>query len=199
MSTRSNIIVGKEQFYHHWDGYPEGVGMDLAYFLSNINAGYLPVWNKSIDKLAQYIRYHGIPGKLASNRGRDTAYEYEDEGLHGDIEYLYIVQGTEGNYRLYCVDVWRYCRSTPFEGDIWNHPFFSYKTQMLIRKFCTPEYEVALPPAEVPREKRLYVSLGIFNHAEARHCGMEKDIGYGDCDTGTGFVRVRNQKRRWCR
>lgn len=61
MGTRSNIIVGNQQFYHHWDGYPEGVGADLAYFLANINAGYLPAWNKSIEKLAEYLRYNGIP------------------------------------------------------------------------------------------------------------------------------------------
>lgn len=198
MSTRSNIIVGNQQFYHHWDGYPEGVGADLAYFLANINAGYLPAWNKSIEKLAEYLRYNGIPGRLASERGMDKAYEFEDEGLHGDIEFLYIVQGTQGNYRLYCVDVWEYCKSTPFEGNMWDHPFFGMKTKDLIKKFCKPEYEVNLPPADIPPEQRMYMSTGIFNHAEAKHCGMEKDIGYGEHDYGSGFVRIRNEKRRIC-
>ena len=195
MSTRSNIIVGNQQFYHHWDGYPEGVGADLAYFLANINAGYLPAWNKSIEKLAEYLRYNGIPGRLANERGMDKAYEFEDEGLHGDIEFLYIVQGTQGNYRLYCVDVWEYCKSTPFEGNMWDHPFFGMKTKDLIKKFCKPEYEVNLPPADIPPEQRMYMSTGIFNHAEAKHCGMEKDIGYGEHDYGSGFVRIRNEKK----
>ena len=195
MSTRSNVIIGDVQFYHHWDGYPEGVGADLAYFIANVNAGYLPAWNKSIGKLAEYVRYNGIPGRLGSERGADTAYEYEEEqGLHGDIEFLYLIEGTEGDYRLYCVDVWKYCKSTPFEGSMWDHPFFTYKTQALIKRFCTPEYELNLPPVDVPREKRLYKSSGIFNHAMATQCGMEKELGYGEHDYGTGFVRVRNRK-----
>lgn len=195
MSTRSNILIGVHQFYHHWDGYPEGVGADLAYFLANVNAGHLEAWNKNLDKLADYVRYSGIPGRLCNERGMDKAYEYEEEpGLHGDIEFLYLIDGTKGDYRLYCVDVWKYCRSTPFEGDFWDHPFFGMKTQDLRKRFCTPEYEIALPSPDVPPEGRMYVSTGIFSHDEAKHCGMEKELKYGETDYGTGFVRVRNAK-----
>ncbi len=197
MSTRSNILIGNEQFYHHWDGYPEGVGQDLAYFLANINAGHLKAWNGSLEKLAEYVRYNGIPGRLGTDRGVDKAYEYEPEpGLHGDIEFLYLIQGKPGHYKLYCVDVWKYLESTPFEGDFWEHPFFMMKTSELTKKFCKPEYEMTLPSPQVPEGQRLYKSFGTFTHDEAKHCGMGTDIGYGDSDYRSGFVRIRNVKRK---
>ena len=200
MSTRSNILVGNNQFYHHWDGYPEGVGTDLAYFIANVNAGHLESWNKDLDKLSEYIRYSGIPGRLAHERGMDTSYEFEPEpGLHGDIEFLYLIDGQKGEYKLYCVDVWKYCKSTPFEGDFWDHPFFHMSTKELRKKFCVPEYLMPLPPAEVPEEGRMYQSSGIFSHAEAKHCGMKKDLKYGETDYSTGFVRVRNAKAKFFR
>ena len=64
MSTRCNILIGDRQFYHHWDGYPDGVGADLAYFIANVNAGYLERWSDTIDHLAQFVAEHGIIGRL---------------------------------------------------------------------------------------------------------------------------------------
>lgn len=98
MSTRCNIIVMTEdkihQFYHHCDGYPEGVGLELVataqvaeliteYHYANFNRIYS-------DKLSQ--NFFELLGKMN---------QYEDEGeiplitrsmIHGDIDYLYIVR-----------------------------------------------------------------------------------------------------------
>lgn len=197
MSTRSNILVGENQFYHHWDGYPEGVGTDLAYFVANVNAGYIDNWNSDLDKLAEYIRYSGIPGRLATERGVDHAYEYEPKpGLHGDIEYLYLIDGEKGDYKLYCVDVWDYIKKSGFEGPEWDHPFFDMTPKQLRKNFCTREYEFLLPIVDVPEDRRMYQSVGIFSHREAEFCGMKKNLKYGETDYDSGFVRVRNIRGR---
>ena len=191
MATRCNIIVGDRQFYHHWDGYPDGVGADLAYFVANINASSDP---PSLKAIADGISESGVIGRLHTGDGRDRSYEPEEFGLHSDIEYLYLIDGKKGDYKLYRVDVWQYIQSTPFEGSHWEHPFFSYGLSALKKRFETAEFEVQLPSAEVPEKERIYACTGILSHDEARYCGMKEDLGYGEREYCTGFVRVRNEK-----
>lgn len=80
MSTRCNIVLktGKRFFkdiilYHHHDGYPEGVGADLVERLKDHFTG---------------LRVEDIANKLV----KDLDDEYEiTTCIHGDIEYLYII------------------------------------------------------------------------------------------------------------
>jgi len=80
MSTRSNVYirVGGElhQYYHHMDGYLDGVGYDLAKYLKNS----LKVDKDPYEFLLQQMREEGY-------------YEYEGELFepHGDIEYMYLI------------------------------------------------------------------------------------------------------------
>jgi len=195
MSTRCNILIGRNQFYHHWDGYPDGVGADLAHFIANVNAGYLPKWGDSLDHLAEFVRSNGIIGRLGSCGGSDRAYEAERYGLHGDIEFLYIVTGKPGDYRLYCVDVWKYIQDNPSEdGSLFDHPFYSYPYSTIQRKFVKAEYRMHLPSVDLPEDQRLYSTTGILSHDEARYCGMRKDLGYGEKEWETGIIRVRNER-----
>lgn len=194
MSTRCNILIGDHQFYHHWDGYPDGVGADLAYFIANVNAGYLERWSDTIDHLAQFVAEHGIIGRLGSCGGGDRGYEAEEFGLHGDIEFLYIVSGESGDYRLYCVDVWKFIEDNPSPGRAFDHPFFSYNLPTIKKKFIKAEYRMHLPSADVPEDQRLYASTGIFSHDEAKYCGMRKELGYGEKEWETGIIRVRNER-----
>ena len=94
MSTRCNIIVrGFGQsftLYHHHDGYPEGVGVDLKKRLAG-NSFYAA----------------GFANRLI----KDPNDEYEIAGgLSSDIEYLYIVyigsktQGQPSEVKCYKVD-----------------------------------------------------------------------------------------------
>lgn len=95
MSTRCNIIV-KDQFndriylYHHFDGYPEGVGADLKKFFDQYQK-----WQ---------IQQHGVflANKLVKNTAGldDEGYEITT-GLHGDIEYLYVINCKAGTLRCY--------------------------------------------------------------------------------------------------
>lgn len=188
MSTRCNILVGHHQFYHHYDGYPEGVGRDLAYFLSNINSGYLPQYGKDLDGIAMLIRDNGIPAVLGNERGRDREYQEEPFGLHGDIEYLYLIDGNRDKYRLWCVSV-------PFpisETDIYD-----CSLEDLFRKYCKPRYEITLPSPDVPEEYRRYHSTYTLNGVQAKLLGLKKSLGYGQTDWESGLVRVRSVKRRW--
>ena len=104
MSTRCNIIVMKEgkviQFYHHCDGYPEGVGMKLKE-LADVAELITPykyslafgriynecIWDCFLGLIKQAEQY--------ANEGEIEKPDYDL--LHGDIEYLYLVRvSTEG-------------------------------------------------------------------------------------------------------
>lgn len=92
MSTRCNVLVrynedqGRtyaHQYYHHTDGYPEGVGRVLDAYITAAQ-----VSNGCADVIFKM---------LLASEGR-----FEDEGyragLHSDIEYLWYVDLT--NYKL---------------------------------------------------------------------------------------------------
>lgn len=98
MSTRCNIII-KDRWnrrvilYHHFDGYPEGVGADLKKYLSKWES-----WQ---------IRSHGmryIANELVKNTAglNDDGYEIT-AGIHGDIEYLYVINCKTGTLRCWAV------------------------------------------------------------------------------------------------
>lgn len=83
MSTRCAVTVNVERegrdteqvhYYHHHDGYPTGVGLELFQFIM-----------KQHDNISQYGWRHTAQ---ALHRG----YEIEDEcagDTHGDLEYFY--------------------------------------------------------------------------------------------------------------
>lgn len=91
MSTRATIIVKKEdyynpnnpnnglhtlQYYHHWDGYTSGLGLELMQKLMELNGEKV---FKSITDAEFFFK-------------RNFSLEYDKErpeDLHGDIEYLY--------------------------------------------------------------------------------------------------------------
>lgn len=84
MSTRANVFVDyngeRVQFYHHWDGYPEGVGNFLANILQ------VATW------IASERTTEGVKNQFLELLKLDKGYELEEIGLHGDIEYLYFVK-----------------------------------------------------------------------------------------------------------
>lgn len=89
MSTRCNIILQDDNaakriyLYHHHDGYPEGVGSDLAHYIAE--------WNKLYFYAIEEYANRLIKGE------QSPFYEKVDDeyrltrGLHGDIEFLYIL------------------------------------------------------------------------------------------------------------
>lgn len=126
MSTRSNIILrqpgsietidGKNiwQYYHHCDGYPEGVGLDLVTMAFNAfksvchgafsRDGRKDLFYEFTSIFCQY--YRDIP---------DSKGDYEPEGnygyadinhLHGDIDFLYLLDfDTQNSLDIYCMPI----------------------------------------------------------------------------------------------
>lgn len=95
MATRSNIVIksGKQKtyLYHHYDGYPEGVGADLQQFLEGRG-------NKAMDADdIQKSILDGIKGNLGRDYegGIDKKYE-KTTGIHGDVEYVYTIDTDKG-------------------------------------------------------------------------------------------------------
>jgi hypothetical protein len=89
MSTRAHIIIkewdNQIHLYHHCDGYPEGIGIDLK----NI-----------IHKLAEDPEYRTrdlIQGKLIPG---DDSYA-PALCLHGDEEYVYVIDCVEKSIKCY--------------------------------------------------------------------------------------------------
>lgn len=104
MSTRSHIEVckgnKKKYIYHHCDGYPSGVGMELKEALED---------NHFFDKDKQF----GIIKTTNMICNIDSQYRV-DEGFHGDEEYYYVVDCD--NRTLTCYEV-------PWEMDDFSELF----------------------------------------------------------------------------
>lgn len=104
MSTRCNIVIKKsvkngnsvvtdyQQIYHHHDGYPNCVGKELQEFAHKQFIGDLFMQQTPFD----------FATKLNET---DKSYVLEDEiCLHGDIEYLYIIDLNRMEIKCYKVD-----------------------------------------------------------------------------------------------
>jgi len=119
MSTRCNIIIednefNRIQFYHHCDGYPEGVGAHLKKLASNYKGEH------SVAAFADALEASEEKGKY------NNGFEREDCGLHGDIEYLYIVALERKGFRVLCYKIgfdWkREIKCFTKENVIWDCP-----------------------------------------------------------------------------
>ena len=78
--------------YHHWDGYPEGLGVTLASYLDGKR-----IVNGIGSKDNENLIFNGI-GCLAASLeaelkdGPGNVY-IEDRGTHGWIDYYYVIWG----------------------------------------------------------------------------------------------------------
>lgn len=118
MSTRANIIVkdnyDKLFFYRHSDGYPEGTLPTLKIFLQWVKDG--KIRNNTMQAAGWLVilgalEYATIPDVKGSETSPFEGYSYREtdlsalqepkdwkagayeptNGIHGDIEYLYII------------------------------------------------------------------------------------------------------------
>lgn len=94
MATRAHIIVKDSTdtcyVYHHYDGYPEGVGAELETFIKKIYSG-----NGTARSFCEELE------------GWDSSYEFENIGPHGDEDYIYTVQLSSIGVILECKDTYR--------------------------------------------------------------------------------------------
>ena len=87
MSTRCNIVIGKKDedilfLYHHFDGYPEGVGAELLELRNMVKSNMTPQ-----DVYDSLVYLYG------------DEYELTDR-LHGDIEYVYFIKLNDDNAEI---------------------------------------------------------------------------------------------------
>ena len=81
MSTRSEIhIFGKTgepfiRLYHHYDGYPDGVG---CFLMEEVYPKLMSSNSNTAEDIARFLVYHTS----------DDGFEYTN-GVHPDIEFLY--------------------------------------------------------------------------------------------------------------
>ena len=100
MSTRSNIFVDfngeRKQFYHHWDGYVEGVGQDLLVRMEMALKRARNAIPFSLKENTFRLRTERTYKEFLNLLEEEGSYEPEEIGLHGDIEYLYYVKFVSG-------------------------------------------------------------------------------------------------------
>lgn len=122
MSTRANFLIitpdsKVQQYYNHCDGYPCGLGNKLR------KAIVLAIGMKSIsdnenaklyDLFMEEIKWNTRPegeyGCLFGDYEKEELMELDEENqLHGDIEFIYIIVFNKLNVELYCDGAWRMC------------------------------------------------------------------------------------------
>ena len=98
MSTRATIKIkrGDEliRVYHHSDGYPEGVGVDLKNYLDGLK-NWIP------DRIANHLVKNGLPNLYNSNV-IDKSYEVTIS-QHGDEEYGYLIDCDNKQLKCYAL------------------------------------------------------------------------------------------------
>ena len=91
MSTRSQIKVTylKQSvlLYHHWDGYPKGVGKDLIQRWKKFNT-----WNGNL-----------LVNELLKNKRKDDGYEVAFQ-VHTDLDYWYEIDCNRKTIRCWKVE-----------------------------------------------------------------------------------------------
>jgi len=110
MATRAMISIAKREegvsfseipertivdIYHHWDGYPEGLGVTLGWYLSGrkIVNGISSAMNKDLVNNGMGCLAASLVAYLKDGPG--NVY-IEDRDQHGWIEYHYYIWGDEG-------------------------------------------------------------------------------------------------------
>lgn len=95
MSTRCNVIVmgrdGKNDiFYHHSDGYPDGVGKELLMFSHFASKNQESTYMDSDGSVAER-NLNDVRRKFMELLESDGDYEH-DGIIHSDIDYMYLVE-----------------------------------------------------------------------------------------------------------
>lgn len=148
MSTRSATIIrqttywGEQaeteevmRFYRHCDGYPEGHGMEMAKAIRN--ADY--------DETERSYWIAGLLKWFLTNNPYATNIEFEDRNSqHGDLEYLYVIDGTvdrrlgmrgqHGRLQV-TISVYETGWDVPYSETIEREPIFSGSADEYIDRF----------------------------------------------------------------
>jgi hypothetical protein len=96
MSTRATIKIKRGdsfiRVYHHSDGYPKGVGVDLKNYLDSL-------YNWIPDRIANHLVKEGLPS-VYNNAYIDKGYEVTIS-QHGDEEFGYLIDCDNKQLKCY--------------------------------------------------------------------------------------------------
>lgn len=110
MSTRANVVIKKSnkngkvsyaQLYHHHDGYCSGLGNDLSEYMAEIKTMPDDERKKLLKDPVSLAKWFA-----AYERFDEFEYEGTDVNLHGDIEYLYVIDLTKKTVTCYSTWDW---------------------------------------------------------------------------------------------
>lgn len=139
MSTRSNIFVDfngeRKPFYHHCDGYLEGVGKDLLVRMEMAIARARKAIPYSLKDDNSGLRTERAYKEFLNLLEEEGSYEPEEIGLHGDIEYLYYVEfSPKGNRVTYSRIEWQKLKEENYRQNLETAKCGDYTLSFLIKK-----------------------------------------------------------------
>jgi hypothetical protein len=152
MSTRANIVIqnsnDKLYFYRHSDGYPECTMESLKEFVNM----YKDQLRGNISQSAGWLILkgaveYGFKGDLKDPAGNNNKYEWNNwkvgayeptTDIHGDIEYLYIIDLDEKTLKCYQVgygeDTYKVDMKRTMSKPIQEYSFLNEEDKKLIRE-----------------------------------------------------------------
>lgn len=120
------------RMYRHWDGYPEGHGMSLAESVIEADAGS----DRNNRNWAACMLGHLFTDY--------QDYEIEEHSaVHGDLGFLYVVEGDYANYGGKCpveklpvtITVWEYEWDCSYETVMEHEPLFTGSAYEFAERF----------------------------------------------------------------
>jgi hypothetical protein len=94
MSTRCHIRIKEDEeqylLYHHHDGYPGGVGVELKKFLAEIEGDWFA------NEIANELVKGGIKQKMCPDMGYEIT-----SCVHGDEQYVYVIDCVAQTLKCY--------------------------------------------------------------------------------------------------
>ena len=115
MGTRSRIGLkidgGIVSAYHHWDGYPEWIGVTLEKKFNTreaveelIDGGDMSCCDSDTDwnmnKVENHVQYYSLRGEDCPPKMSESLTEYLDLAEKTDGEYAYVFDGTWTCYEI---------------------------------------------------------------------------------------------------
>jgi hypothetical protein len=159
MSTRANITFieqgEKINLYHHHDGYPECLGLQIrllcmAGIANNYTDGIKDLICGKIDRYVEKMTPEMVSMLPGWEDGKFTDDDWEPSyGLHGDTDFDYTIEHDyENGVTVTCERTWRESGNT-VEGEFF-HPVQT-RTVVFITRYKRPMY-----PEKVAKETVLY-------------------------------------------
>ena len=139
MSTRSNIFVDfngeRKQFYHHCDGYLDGVGKDLLIRMAMAIKRARKAIPYSLKDDNSGLRTERAYKEFFNLLEEEGYYAPEEIGLHRDIEYLYYVEfSPKGNRVTYSRIEWQKLKEENYRQNLETAKCGDYILSFLIKK-----------------------------------------------------------------